>query len=187
MLSARPVVPLSAVPTANPGVRTPKAWMLGLSLVVALLVGVVATAFYFARQEDSKPAAIESAEVSGGAEGGSLQGNDRIAEPVNAPPVVQTEKVQPARVEVRKEAPTNNQAPRTTAESPKKPEARLVSVIRQRGNGTVVTTSSREERRAERREARREERRAEGDRRDRRSSNDDVLRIQEIFEGKPRP
>ena len=159
--------------------------MLGLGLVGALLVGVVATAFYFARQDDSKPAAIEATGVTGGAQGGPLQANDSIAGPVNASPVVQTEKAQPAKAEVRNEAPTKIPTARTPVESSKKPEARLVTVIRENGNGRVVTFG-REERRAERREAKREQRRAERDRRDRRSS-DDVLRIQEIFEGKPRP
>ena len=186
VLSARPVVPLSAVPTPKTNVRNTRPWMLGLGLVGALLVGVVATAFYFARQDDSAPASTEAAEVTGGAQGGTLNADESIAGPLNAPPVVQTVKAQPAKVEVRNEAPTKNQTARTPAASPKKPEARLVTVIRESGNGQAVTTSSREERRAERREARREERRAERGRRDRRSA-DDVLRIQEIFEGKPRP
>lgn len=185
VLSARPVVPLSAVPTVNTKLRTPRPWLLGLGLVGALLVGVGATAFYFARQDSGTPVAIQPAEVTGGAQGGTLQTNDSIAVPVNAPPVVvQTEKAQPAKAEVRNDAPI--QAAKPSVETPKKPAARLVAVIREKGNGTVVTTSgSREERKAERREARREQRRAERGRRDRRS--DDVLRIQEIFEGSPRP
>jgi len=188
VLSARPVVPLAAVPAAHSSVGSPRPWILGLGLVAALLVGMVATAFYYSRQDNSAPAAVDDAQVTAGAEGGPIKTDDSFSGPAAVQSVVQPEKSQPVKTEtVKVESPATSSSVKTPVETTTKPKARLVAVIKEKGNGTVITTTGRrEERKADRREARQEQRRADRERRVRRSS-DDVLRIQEIFEGTPRP
>lgn len=187
VLSARPVVPLASVVGAT-AVKTKSSvqpWMLGLALVAALLVGVVATAIYYSRGENES-IAIDDAALSAGAAAIPAQSDNSFSgsAPAPAEPKVEAPVAQTSQSSVIEQTAKPPVAPT------KKPVARIVDVIRetprvvrQPQENRDDREDNRDDRKAARREAREERRR---DKRDRRVS-DDVLRIRDIFEGSPRP
>ena len=177
-MSARPVVPLAEAKPLRGRAPLPRTWLLGLALVGALLVGIFATVIYYSRLGSEGSTSLDNLDVTAGVEATSTEVNS-----FSGPASPQT--VVPANtpVEAKKQASSNKQSERASAESDKKPRARLVSVIRE--NKRSDDEESDEDQRAARKEARRERRQAERGKQNR--SSDELLRIRDIFEGSPRP
>ena len=204
ILSARPVVPLEVVEAKS---RSMRRVLIGLAIVVALLVGAFAATFVYklrgeqqasteARSQDSVPqiqlvegrvAAIESQESE----------PIVVAEP---PQPADSDKKQPEEPAVVKNVPATSPRLISREPSPRVPRTGIRSrkdepidedLASQRElNQEIRRAERREERRQDRREERRarrvEEAKHQGRDRDSRST-DDLLRIREIFEGRPKP
>ncbi len=181
MLSAQPVVPLEQVRSSKARAAFARPWILGLSLAAALLLGVFATALYYSRASEDNARVFEGIEVTSGAVGSSGESVHGFSENALEEPKVETNKPAPASpaAEVR-------QTVRVTNDSDKKPQPRLVAVIKERKNSHTQDRESLKDQKAARRQARRERRRADRERQGGNSS-DDLLRIRDIFEGSPRP
>lgn len=177
VLSAQPVVPLDEVKATKSGAAFSRPWILGLSVAGALLVGVLATALYFSRSSDENLSALEGIDVVSGVAGVSDESFNGFSGPASSQPKVETSEaavMKPAEV---------RQPVRVSNDSDKKPQPRLVAVIKEKNNDDQ---DSLEDRKAARRQARRERRREDRERRSGKSS-DELLRIRDIFEGSPRP
>ena len=181
ILSARPVVPLEEVESSKAKLSLARPWILGLGLVGALLVGILATVIYYSRSTGNDSQLFQDVEVAAGVEGNSLQPSNSFSGPASPQPESETE--EPA--EASKQVPVNNQSDRASAESNKKPRARLVAVVKDNRSNNHIEESD-DDRRAARKQVRQERRRAERERRNGKSS-DELLRIRDIFEGSPRP
>lgn len=180
LLSARPVVPIKTV-AAKP--RFKRSWALGLALTGAVLMGVIATAFYFTRFKSDSLTAADSQTISAGAEAmtpvsDSGQGAPETRDGASSNLATSdgnTRSVEPAAARVK-----------TSADSANKPLPRRAT----NGDEALRTREQdeadyRAERRAERREAKERKRQEREDRGDKRA--DEVLRIREIFEGLRKP
>ena len=170
LLSARPVVPLKTV-TAQ---RFSRSWKFGLALAGALLIGVVATAFYYTRLKTESLTGADSQTISSGAEASST-----LSDSANgSPETVAGVSVEPAAA--RAKSPT---------ESSKKTVVRRVTntddALRNRERDARYAEDDRAAWRAERREAKERKRRERDDLGIKPS--DDLLRIREIFEGRRKP
>lgn len=191
LLSARPVVPLHEIKTAE---RSSKRLVFGLALIVALMVGAFGASLIYRQQNQSpasenfetgKPETDETAVAPAAAmeAGGGV---------VDAPA--------PASSVSAKVSETARESRGVVAASPSRKPATSTATNtgwtkpnntgREEVNNDEVSNQEAEQaaRRAERQEARRLRREAWGDVRRRRvQHSDDLLRIREIFEGPARP
>ncbi len=209
ILSARPVVPLEVVEAKS---RSLRRILIGAALVVALMVGAFAASFIF-RLRSAQPASdVVMTEDSPAQSQVVLESGVVALEPPDPEPVVEAEEPEPVSSEkqrdetaVVKPAVVKNVPAKSAPPISRQPSPRVQRTgIRSRRDEPIKEelASQRElnqeirraERREERRQERREERRArrveeakhQGMDRDSRST-DDLLRIREIFEGRPRP
>jgi hypothetical protein len=186
VLSARPVVPIEEL-TTKAGFSRP--WVFGFAVAGALLLGVVATAFYYSRFSKIEGAHVANlANVSSGVQGvpsrptnlnevpevsGTIESDDSFTDS-NKSAKAKTQAA--ARPLVTR--PLNSSKARVKEPAPR----RETRVVDQRVD---YENETREQRRAARRDAK-ERKRENRERRARRPS-DEVLRIREIFEGPARP
>ena len=184
VLSARPVVPLNEIKEAS----SRKHLVFGLSMLASLIVGGLITTLIF-KQRGQKPAA----EIAGSAIAGF--GANATDSAVSAPSAGEVKEDLTAEPEVNA-APEDKNAQVKVNPAVKPPETKTVRPIPEDAAvDTALEDISREERREMRRAERFEEwrlrrqaAREAGDVRGRRRrSEDDLLRIREIFEGSPRP
>lgn len=180
VLSARPVVPLDEVGRKSK-VSFPRPWILGAALIGALLVGVSASAIYYSRSE-GEPKLSQSMELIAGVDGRTEETSAGFSGPVSSQPQVEVGKP----VEAKKSTPVITQPDRASVEPAKKPQARLVAVVRAKKSNNDIDEETEEDSMAARRQARKDRRRTEREGRNRRSS-DELFRIRDIFEGAPRP
>jgi hypothetical protein len=190
VLSARPVVPLEEVEATSKR-SLPRPWILAAALIGALLVGGFASAIYLSRSNGDEPKLFQDVELIAGIEGISEGTSGKPGEssvgssgPASSQP--QGESANP--VETKKAATVKSvtTAPdRASAEPDKKPQPRLVAVIRDKKSNNPTNEERDAERKADRRQARKEHRRAE--RETRNGKADELFRIRDIFEGAPRP
>ena len=185
LLSARPVVPLEEAPTLDEvepaaevertSSRIPGGWILAATVVGAMFLGALGSAFYLSlTNPDNGGSILESETVAADVVG-------EISEPARNNPIVvpaAASNDQPA-VEANPEAGDSQQtqvAQRQESDNDvRRPVARRVEVL--------TYPSTREERKAARRVAK--EQRRDFERENRRSR--DLTRIREIFEGTQRP
>ncbi len=181
VLSAKPVVPLTNVKQVDsaPKKTALRPWVLGLSLMGALLVGILATAMYYSRASGDDSKVLDATELSAGAAATPAE-----TENVFSGPAVEQKvsKVNPPVADASQRAVRDEKA-KTAAAPQKKPAPRLVEVITENQRPRRDSEEDRDDLKAERREAREARRR---DRRERKTS-DDLMRIRDIFEGSPRP
>lgn len=184
VLSARPVVPLEKVRSFKTGRFATRPWILALSVAGALMVGVFATVLYYSRSSEDNLSVLEEIEVASGAAGISDDPADSFSGP--ASPQVKPETDKSA---VVNPAVENRPSVRVTNDSSKKPQPRLVAVIKDRKSNEVDDVQESRIDRIDRKEARRQARREQrlGDRERRNGNPSEVLRIRDIFEGSPRP
>jgi type IV secretory pathway VirB10-like protein len=181
VLSARPVVPLEEVEARKSRVSFPRPWILGAALIGALLVGISASAIYYSGAKE-EPKLSQDMELTAGVDGRSEETPGGFSGPASSQP--QAEVAKP--VEAKKSTPVISQPDRASAGPDKKPQARLVAVVREKKSNNHTDEETDEDRKAARRQARKDRRRTEREGRNRRSS-DELFRIRDIFEGAPRP
>lgn len=182
ILSARAVVPLEEVESPKSKASLPRPWTLGLGLVGALLVGILATAIYYSGSTGTDSNLFQVEEVAAGVEGNSAERSNSFSGPASPQPEREVNKP----TEAPRQIVVSNKTDKSSAESDKKPRARLVTVITDRRNDNHIDEEGDEDRKAARKQARQERRRAERERRNGNMS-DELLRIRDIFEGSPRP
>lgn len=180
LLRARPVVPLHEV---KPQSRESRRLVPGWALVSMLVLGAVAaTLVYTSRQPLDAPhnaAAIPDNSVSSSSGAGGA-----VINPAELSPTAVTEVRQFER-----------QTDKVDSSVTRKPTTRVAVTATATARPREVEQDPAEDlelselrlRRAERREARRLRREAEREARRKAQSEDDLLRIREIFEGAPRP
>ena len=210
ILSARPVVPLRVVEAKS---RSLRRILIGSALVVALLVGAFAASFVYRLRSGQPSSNVVATEDSPAQSQVVLESGVAALEPPDPEPVVEAEEPEPTVLDkkqrdepaVVKPAVVKNASAKSPPSISRQPSTRAQrTAIRSRRDEPIEEdlASQRElnqeirraERREERRQERREERRArrveeanhQGRDRDSRST-DDLLRIREIFEGRPRP
>ena len=172
VLSARRVVPLDEVPNYTPETtsRFTRGWMFVLTIVGAMLLGVIAGgAYYSYANRESARQYIEVENIVAGAEGLSTETPITSDATVVASGVDHT-----AATESPAEGPVSASQPEISSNQNRKPVARRVDVL--------TFPSPREERKAARRQAKAQRKELERASRDR-----NVMRIREIFEGPQRP
>jgi hypothetical protein len=213
LLSARPVVPLEVVEAKS---RSINRLLIGSAIVLALLVGVLGATFIYKSRGGTQTTRATASEntpaqsglvVEAGIVGGESQEIEQIAESEEPTIAAESEETEPA-VSNQKpnERPVIKNAratsPPVISRQPR-PERQVnrpgddeadygtleEDIVRQRElDKEIRRAERREERRAQRREERRprrvekEAKHQGGD-----SAADDLLRIREIFEGRPRP
>ncbi|HKO59717.1 MAG TPA: hypothetical protein VJV03_01035 [Pyrinomonadaceae bacterium] len=196
ILSARPVVPLDEVPETRSSKRPVTRVALSLAIIGGLLIGLLAATLIFrywsvgeratttAAEQPAQPAEQPPVQPSSPA-GGAVATVDEAANESmpEEKPAVTEEKLEPEPEESRRVE---------TPDRPSPVEPRRPVIVRDtpRTDGEdeeedrATRRSQRQEERREQRRAAREARRQE---REQRSTNDDLTRIREIFEGTPRP
>jgi hypothetical protein len=213
LLSARPVVPLEVVEAKS---RSINRLLVGSAILLALLVGVLGATFIYKsrwRAQTTRATATENApaqselSVEGGIAGVESQEFEQIVEPEEPRIVVESQGTEtaasnqkpnerPVVKNARAKLPpviSRQPSPERQVNRPRDDEADYGAleedIARQRDlDKEIRRAERREERRAERREERRPrrvEKEAKHQGEDR--STDDLLRIREIFEGRPRP
>lgn len=192
LLAARPVVPLVEVKAKK---RSKARWALSLAIVGGLLVGLLGATFLY-RYLGSEPRVAEATEVR--EQPAEPQTSAGGTVPVAAETSSEEEKAairpaletQPEAEQETRPAPARTDSGPARAEPPTRsaPKPRPVIVRDSTDRSEAEEMQEREMRRARRQQERREERRAaRRDNRERAQTNDDLLRIREIFEGAPRP
>ncbi|HYJ88534.1 MAG TPA: hypothetical protein VEW46_20880 [Pyrinomonadaceae bacterium] len=205
ILSARPVVPLEVVEAKSRSVRN---IFIGSAIVVALFIGAFAATFVYKLRAEQEASDI-TANDSAGQNQPSLESGVAAIESQDPEPVVEAQEPeataldrnQPDQRAVVKNVPATSPplisrapAPRTVRNGtkPRKQDEPLEEELASQRE--LNQEIRRAERREQRREERREERRARrveeakhqrGDRNSR--ATDDLSRIREIFEGRPKP
>ena len=175
LLAARPVVPLVEVKAKT---RSKARWALTLAIVGGLLVGLLGATFLYRYLGSSEPRVAETTAVT--EQPVEPQISDGGTVPETQPEAEQETRSAPAKTE---SAPAKVEPPTRSA-----PKPRPVIVRDSPDRSEEEMLQEREMRRARRQEQRREERRAaRRDNGERAQTNDDLLRIREIFEGAPRP
>jgi flagellar biosynthesis GTPase FlhF len=189
VLAARRVVPLDEVKTS----RSKRGFALGVAITVGLLVGAAVAIGIFRYLDRRQDVRIEAASVESGAasEDGQLQDSagGTTVDPVENS-VVKSDETVPV-------APTS-ETTKTQPPAESKPNTDSRVVKREDNENATSPDDDDDEaekqlRRAERKRERQLQRQAERQAkreargRDNAGSNDDLLRIREIFEGSPRP
>ena len=189
LLAARPVVPLGEVKETT---RSKARWALMLAIVGGLLIGLLGATFLYRYLGSSEPRVAEApavaeqpAEPQTSAGGTISVAEETAAEEKRVEPSQET---QPQSQPETKPASVTTDATPAKAEPPTRaPKPRPVIVDRSEEEEMQEREVQRARRQQERREERRAAREARRDNRQRAQTNDDLLRIREIFEGAPRP
>jgi len=205
ILSARPVVPLQVVEAKS---RSLRRILIGSALVVALLIGAFAASFVYRLRSGQPASDVVATEDSPAQSQVVLESGVAALEPPDPEPVVEPEEPEPTVLDKKqrdepavvmnvraKSSPSISRepaprVPRTAIRSRRDEPIEEDLASRRELNQEIRRAERREERRQERREERRarrvEEANHQGRDRDSRST-DDLSRIREIFEGRPRP
>jgi type IV secretory pathway VirB10-like protein len=209
ILSARPVVPLEVVEAKS---RSLRRILIGSAIVVALLIGVFAASFVYKLRNQQQASSATATDDSYPQSQPSLESGIAAIESHDPEPVVESQAPEPTALDkkqpdertvfknipatsrplILREPPPRNA--RNGMKSRKQEEAQDQPLEYSADQRVLDQELRRAERREERREDRREERRArrveaakhQGTDRDSRAT-DDLSRIREIFEGRPKP
>jgi hypothetical protein len=182
LLSARPVVPLQEIKTAE---RPARRLTFGLALLMALVIGAIGATLIY-RQRDQAPVTAETAMPNADEAPAVSTGTEAGGGPADVPPLSASASV--TTVKPHESAATRPRKPAGAAAQ----SAGWVETSETSPDEADRLAEEMAARRAERQEARRLRREAQreawGEVRSRRAQrSDDLLRIREIFEGPPRP